>query len=66
MPIQRAISLWKRLTNAGRLLIFIPACAVLLACWAVSMLAIAVFYVGEGWVMRIIKRLDNFLVKDLE
>lgn len=66
MPIKRMSALWRRLTNAGRLLVFIPACAVLLAFWALSMLALAVFYVGEGWLKRTLDRLDHFLVKDLE
>lgn len=66
MPIKRLSALWKRLTNAGRLFVFVPACAFLLLCWAVSMLALAVFYVGEGRVMALLKKLDRFLVKDIE
>lgn len=66
MPIKHMSALWRRLTNAGRLLIFIPTCAVLLSFWALSMLALALFYMGEGWLKRTMDKLDRFLVKDIE
>lgn len=66
MPIKRMSALWRRLTNAGRLLIFVPACFGLLCCWGLSMLALALFYVGEGWIKRTLDKLDRFLVKGIE
>ncbi len=64
--LTRIRQLWNRLTNLGRLVIFIPACFALILLWMFLLAVSATLFIAGDRITPMLNKLDRWLVKDIE